>query len=474
MKSFPIRIILLSFLLTFITINSLYAATEQRTALVIGNSSYANGNLTNPVNDAGDMAGALKRLGFDVILKKNIHHRDMEEAIEDFGNRLKRGGVGLFYYAGHGVQINGVNYLIPIGAKIKKESDVKFEAVDANRILDEMGNANNGLNIVILDACRDNPFARSFRSSNRGLAIIASAPEGSFISYATGPGQVAMDGEKRNSPYTAALLKYMKVPGLPIEQVFKNVRISLERLRQTPWELSSLKGEFYFTPGVQKGPLQRDENLQDYSVANTQNINATGQPVKTLDDSRDLTNLALAQQAFNEKKFAEPQGENTIEYSRKILIDDPGNSTALDLEKRAVSAYENEAEFALARKNEKRALEIYQRLFSLYPERKQYLAEFVKLETAKLEATKLLDITGNWRPVHVSGQVYINSDGTCVYKGFLIVTIGGKWSCTDPLKRIFSIVWNHGFTDVMTLSADGQKLEGVNNDGDPVAFVRSR
>jgi tetratricopeptide (TPR) repeat protein len=179
--------------------------------------------------------------------------------------------------------------------------------------------------------------------------------------------------------------------------------------------------------------------------------------------------LTLAQQAFNEKKFAEPQGENTIEYLKKILIDDPENTAALDLEKRAVAAYENEAEFALAKKNETRALEIYQRLFSLYPEKKQYLDEFVKLET-----TKSLDISGNWHPDHVSGQVVIYSDGRCVYKGFLIVSIGGKWSCTDPHKRLFSIVWNHGFTDVLTLSADGQKLEGVNNIGDPVSFVRNK
>jgi len=352
------------------------AASEQRTALVIGNSAYENGNLTNPVNDAGDMASALRRLGFEVILKKNIHHRDMEEAIEDFGNRLKRGGVGLFYYAGHGIQINGVNYLIPIGAKIKKESDVRFEAVDANRILDEMGYANNGLNIIILDACRDNPLARSFRSSNRGLAIISSAPEGSFISYATGPGQVAMDGEKKNSPYTAALLKYMNVPGLPIEQVFKNVRISLEGLKQTPWELSSLKGEFYFSPGAQKAPLEQSISSAASSVPNRQDININKQPGKVRENS--------------------------------------------------------------------------------------------------LETTESIDLSGTWRSEHVSGQVYIYSDGKCIYKGFLVVTVGGNWSCTDPQKRIFSIVWNHGFTDIMTLSADGQRLVGVNNVGDPVSFVRNK
>lgn len=363
------------FILTFLPCLSI-AAPEKRTALVIGNSDYEIGSLTNPVNDAVDMASTLKRLGFEVILKKNIRHRDMEEAIEDFGNRLKRGGVGLFYYAGHGIQINGVNYIIPIGAKIKKESDVKFEAVDANRILDEMGNANNGLNIIILDACRDNPLARNFRSSNRGLAVISSAPEGSFISYATGPGQVAMDGEKRNSPYTAALLKYMNVPGLPIERVFKNVRISLESLKQTPWELSSLKGEFFFTPGLQKVPLEQSVTSPASTISSGQDINVTRQPVKVQE-----------------------------------------NST---------------------------------------------------------ETADSIDLSGTWRAEHVSGQIYIYNDGKCIYKGFLIVTVGGKWSRPDPQKRVFSIAWNHGFTDVMTLSADGQRLVGVNNLGDPVSFVRNK
>jgi tetratricopeptide (TPR) repeat protein len=179
--------------------------------------------------------------------------------------------------------------------------------------------------------------------------------------------------------------------------------------------------------------------------------------------------MLLAQQAFNEKKFAEPTGENAIEYLKKVLAEDPENAAALDLEKRAVAAYENEAEFALARKNEKRALEIYQRLFSLYPEKKLYLEKLVNLDT-----TKVPDITGMWYPTHVSGQTYIGSDGQATYKGYLVFNVGGKWTCTDPVKRIFTIVWNHGFTDTMTLSADGQKLEGLNNVGDPVSFVRTK
>ena len=260
-------VLMLSALLPFATM-----ASERRTALVIGNSAYGSGPLKNPVTDATDMADALKRLGFTVILKKNVRYQEMEEAVEDFGRRLRRGGVGLFYYAGHGVQVGGVNYLIPVGAKINKDSDVKHQALSAEKIMDEMADANNGLNIVLLDACRDNPFAKSMRSANRGLAIISAAPEGTFISYATGPGQTAQDGEGRNSPYTAALLKNIDKPGMPIERVFKNVRVELSRKKQTPWELSSLKGEFYFRPGKagsapEAGEMDAAPARNDYAMA---------------------------------------------------------------------------------------------------------------------------------------------------------------------------------------------------------------
>jgi len=239
------------------------AVAQQRIALVIGNGNYETGPLANPANDAADMASTLKKLGFTVILKKDANIEMMEEAIEDFGGRLKRGGVGLFFYAGHGVQVYGSNYLIPIGAKIKKESDVKYRAIDAARILDEMENAGNGMNIVILDACRDNPFGRSFRSGSRGLSIIATAPRGTYITYSTSPGNVAADGKGRNSPYTESLLNHINTPGLPIEQVFKQVRQDLARKtagQQVPWELSSLSGDFYFNASGTK--IRREQALQ--------------------------------------------------------------------------------------------------------------------------------------------------------------------------------------------------------------------
>lgn len=150
--------------------------TEKRVALVIGNASYAApADLRNPLNDARDMAQALRGLGFDVILSTNADIRGMQRAVRDFGDRLKPDGVGLFYYAGHGVQVKGTNYLVPIGARITRENEVEDEAVDVNRVLSVMADSRSRVSIVILDACRDNPFARSFRSTTASGWLSATA-----------------------------------------------------------------------------------------------------------------------------------------------------------------------------------------------------------------------------------------------------------------------------------------------------------
>lgn len=221
-----------------------------RLALVIGNARYNNvSKLTNPKNDATDMAKALSRLGFDIIQVHNATHKTMVQAVEDFSQRLKRNkGVGLFYYAGHGIGVLGKNYLLPVDARIKKRSDIQFETMDLSRVLEEMASANNPLNIVILDACRDNPFAGLFRSVNRGLAQI-NAPSGTLLAYATAPRDVAADGTGRNGIYTKNLLAHIEKPGQSIETLFKKVRqgvMQQTNQRQVPWESSSLLGEFYF------------------------------------------------------------------------------------------------------------------------------------------------------------------------------------------------------------------------------------
>ncbi len=234
------------------------SATSQLVALVIGNSAYDTAPLRNPVNDARAMGKTLRELGFDVTEKENLNQKDMKREIQTFGQKLQKGGVGLFYYAGHGMQVSGRNYLIPVGARIEHEKQVEYEAVDMGAVLSEMDYARNNMNIVILDACRDNPFARSFRSSAQGLAAV-NAPSGTLIAYATAPGSVASDGPGENGIYTGELIKIMHSPGVKIEDVFKQVRSAVRQEsdgKQTPWESSSLEGDFYFVraPGEAREP----------------------------------------------------------------------------------------------------------------------------------------------------------------------------------------------------------------------------
>ena len=225
----------------------------RRVALVVGNNAYPSAPLLNPVNDARAMAATLQLVGFTVILKTNARQADMLAALRDFGNRLKDGGAGtagLFYFAGHGMQIKGRNFLVPIGANIEHEDEVSYQSLDAQAVMDKMESAGNGTNIVILDACRDNPFLRSFRSGRQGLTQM-DAPVGTLVAFSTAPGSVASDGLKggNNGLYTSHLLSAIQRPGLKVEDVFKQVRAAVLRdsqNKQVPWESSSLVGDFYF------------------------------------------------------------------------------------------------------------------------------------------------------------------------------------------------------------------------------------
>jgi caspase domain-containing protein len=226
------------------------AFAEKKIALVIGNSDYRDVPLTNPLNDAEDISAALRSTGFEVDTYTNVNRKQMREAIRSFGDKLRQSDIGLFYYAGHGIQIKGRNYLIPLAVDVHASDEVEDESIDAGAVLRKMESAGNDVNIVILDACRNNPFARSFRSLESGLARM-DGPVGSFIAYATAPGSVAADGEGRNGVYTAHLLEALRHPGLTIEQIFKQVRVSVKEETsglQIPWESSSLMGEFVFLP----------------------------------------------------------------------------------------------------------------------------------------------------------------------------------------------------------------------------------
>ena len=226
-------------------------AQELRVALVIGNSDYQIAPLASPVADAKAMQKILQQLGFHVMSLTDASAVEMHTALLEFGNTLQDvGGVGLFYYAGHGVQVDGENYLIPVGANIRREYEVKYQSLNINQVLDEMGRARNRINIVVLDTCRDNPFVRSTRSLENGLAPInpGNTPSGTIIAYATAAGATAVDGDD-NGLFTKHLLTHIRTPNLPIEQVFKRARVDVMQAsqgEQVPWEHSSLTGDFYF------------------------------------------------------------------------------------------------------------------------------------------------------------------------------------------------------------------------------------
>lgn len=245
------------------------AQTEKRTALVIGNGAYQNTTqLQNPVNDATDVAAALRKLGFEVLFATNADKRQMEKLMREFGFKLEASkGVGLFYYAGHGLQMNGENYLLPVEADIPAEDEVKHAGVSLGFVLDKMESAKNSLNLVILDACRNNPFARSWRNyrdvgDNKGLAKIS--PEtGMLVLYATGPGKVASDGTERNGLFTEALLKHILKPNLEYDQMVRAVSADVwqkSNKKQLPWKEGNTLQEFYFAKtGTNNQPGERTQ-----------------------------------------------------------------------------------------------------------------------------------------------------------------------------------------------------------------------
>jgi len=239
--------LIISLIAVFWSLSAL--ATGERVALVIGNADYKKAPLINPVNDAKDMATKLQSLGFTVITRTNLNTKQIGGALREFKSKLKPGSVALVYYAGHGIQIKGENYLPAVDAEITSEEDVPYQSISIKQIMDVLDESKSRLNLVFLDACRNNPYARSFRSgSGDGLARFQ-APSGTIISYATRPGSVAADGKGRNGLYTEYLLKAMDLPNEPIEQALKTVVRevrSASKGAQEPWMEGSIDGDFYF------------------------------------------------------------------------------------------------------------------------------------------------------------------------------------------------------------------------------------
>ena len=242
-------------------------ASATRVAIVIGNAAYASAPLANPGNDARVMSTTLRQMGFDVVEARDASRAQMQAAIQEAGTRLAgKSGIGLLYYAGHGLQLDWRNYMLPVDVRLTQAADVPAQAVDVQAVLDAFSAAGCRMNILVLDACRNNPFTST--ASAKGLAPL-DAPPGTFFAYATAPGNVAEDGSAAdgNGLYTRFLLQEMPRQDARIEDVFKRVRLQVRMAsqgRQIPWESTSLEDDFVFATGQKAeapGALRRDADF---------------------------------------------------------------------------------------------------------------------------------------------------------------------------------------------------------------------
>ena len=263
-----------------LVITSISALAAGKVALVIGNGAYVNANkLPNPPNDASDMSAALQKMGFTVIGGTDLDYAAMGAKIGEFEDAARDADVTLFFYAGHGLQVNGRNFLVPTNAKLDRESSLQFEAIDAETVLRSMSGSGKTA-IALLDACRDNPLSRSFARSlgktrstavQQGLAVPAIAGGGMLIGFATAPGDVAADGDGRNSPFTTALLKNISTPGLEIQQLMTRVKADVfetTKESQEPWHNSSLRSEVYLVaPDTSSQKQSRPEPPSDTNIS---------------------------------------------------------------------------------------------------------------------------------------------------------------------------------------------------------------
>ena len=299
---------------------------QQRHALVVGVGRYAQSPLANPVHDAEAVGELLRRYGFAVTIKLEPSKKELEEAFDAFGRELtERRGVGLFFFAGHGVQLDWRNFLLPVDVRLRTRSDLEAQGVDVSRLLDRLRDARNAMNVVILDACRNNPFGPLFDPRQKGLSQM-DAPAGTLIAYSTAPGNLADDGEGRNSLYTENLLREMQTPGLRIEEVLKRVRQSVRHAsggRQVPWESTSLEDDLYLVPGqyaVRPSDEQLDREYEE-DLALRESVSAAREPrpieeyLKRFPDGK-FSELAM----FKLERIQTRQGRPTVQAPQAVEL----------------------------------------------------------------------------------------------------------------------------------------------------------
>lgn len=402
-----------------------HAIADQRVALVVGNGAYNTVDaLDNPVSDASLMADRLRKLGFEVDLLTNSSLTNLNQSISNFGRKLRAGGketTGLFYYAGHGVQSFGNNYLLPVDINLTDAADLDLVAVEAGSVLRQMFSARNNTNIVILDACRNNPFDALPEFGNNGLAEMR-APTGTYLAYATAPGAVALDGADGNSPFTAALANEMLVAGAPIEQVFKNVRnevIEQTGGQQTPWDTSSLTNQFFFTPPVVEDPGLLAERKMWESVK----------------DTGDMLQVMLFLRAYPEGAY-EPDARSLL---AKIVMDDgqkPGEKATTAAATPEIATPESRESELIAEAQSTGELAAYEAYIAAYP--KGVFAELALTEIATLrekaakgEATPTPEVAPEPEPTVATEVVVVSASPGAAAKEIAEEDL--KVTFTEPL-----------------------------------------
>jgi hypothetical protein len=365
--------------------------TSKRVALVIGNSSYANSPLKNPVNDAKDMATKLRKLGFEVIERNNLTTKQIGGTLREFRSKLAPGAVALVFYAGHGLNIKGDNYLPAVDADINSEEDVQNQSLSVKQIMDVLDESKSRLNLVFLDACRNNPYARSFRSSDRGLARV-NAPSGTLISYATKPGSVAADGTGRNGLYTSKLLAQLD-SNLQIELALKHVVTevkSASKGKQEPWMEGSIEGDFCF--GGCAGNSTPPQSMKVESVA---------APVSNKEDGE--TSL-----------WAEVQKGNSKEDYEAYLTQYPKGKYAVLAKSRIRKLQNHEAIMASIQPSDsKPTVNIKSEVseIDVRNEMNELLVKSKKGDLSKLERLKELAGRGNIDGQNYLGDIYLQGQG---------------------------------------------------------------
>lgn len=302
---------------------------EKRLAIVIGNSAYEHGGtLKNPVNDAIAMKKSLTQVGFDVLDYYNLNQSEMKRAIDDFGMKLRNNDVGLLFYAGHGIQVNGDNYLIPIDANVQSEMQVEYDCVRADRVLAHMNDSRTNINVVILDACRNNPFERNWTRSGSGSGLaFMNAPTGTLIAYATAPGSVAADGMGKNGLYTEAILENILISDISILEMFQNVRNSVNErsnYQQIPWESTSLVGNFYFNQDLNRevAPKEIPQDLmidESSKVPEGYHESSLSGEFTDIRDDQDYKWVRMGEQVWMAENLNYQMADSSLCYNKKRI-----------------------------------------------------------------------------------------------------------------------------------------------------------